>query len=126
MNYFKSVNKGVGNAGFRQEQLHTRLMYETQKDRHSCKGHSETGGAAIDCTRGESVVVTADSEDLPVTGNAQGPLQFSHPVPPGSVHPLFLILGIEFLQKTRAGEMSAMTNDAHALAIVKAESVAAD
>ena len=86
----------------------------------------KTGGAAIDFEGEESVVVTANSEDLPVTGSSQGPLQFSLPVPPGSVHPLFLILGIEFLQKTRAGEVSAMTNDANALAIVKAESGVAD
>lgn len=81
----------------------------------------KTGGAAIDFEGKSSVVVTSESADLPVTGNGQAPLQLTLAVPPGSAHPLFLILGIEFLQKTRAGEVSAMNNDANAMAIVKVD-----
>jgi hypothetical protein len=81
----------------------------------------KTGGAAIDFEGKPSTVVTSDSDDLPVTKDVQGPLQFSLEVPPGSVHPLFLICGIEFLQKTKAGEVSLMNNDASAMAIVKVD-----
>lgn len=81
----------------------------------------KTGGAAIDFEGKTSIVVTSDSDDLPVTRDVQGPLQFSLPVPPDSVRPLFLICGIEFLQKTKAGEVSLMNNDANAMAIVKVD-----
>jgi hypothetical protein len=80
-----------------------------------------TGGAAIDFETRTSTVVISNSDDLPVTGDVQGPLQLSLAVPTASAHPLFLICGIEFLQKTKAGEVSLMNNDANAMAIVKVD-----
>jgi hypothetical protein len=85
----------------------------------------KTGAAAIDFEGETSAVVTSDSADLEVTGNVQGPLQINLALPPGSVHPLFLICGIEFLQKTKAGEVSLMNNDANAMAILKVDTIPA-
>ncbi len=85
----------------------------------------KTGGAAIDFEGKTSAVVTLDSADVPVIGDVQGPLQFNLALPPGSVHPLFLICGIEFLQKTKAGEVSLMNNDANAMAILKVDTAPA-
>lgn len=85
----------------------------------------KTGAAAIDFEGQTSAVVTSVSADLPVTGEVQGPLQLNLALPPGSAHPLFLICGIEFLQKTKAGEVSLMNNDANAMAILKVDAVPA-
>lgn len=84
-----------------------------------------TGAAAIDFEEETSTVVTSASADLELTGRVHEPLQINLALPPGSAHPLFLLCGIEFLQKTKAGEVSLMKNDANAMAILKVDAVPA-
>lgn len=86
----------------------------------------KVGGAAIDFEGNTFSVTTLESADVAISEEVQGPLQFRQHVPPGSIHPLFLIFGIEFSQSVN-GIQHPLNNGAfNAMAIVKVEGCAAD
>lgn len=78
-------------------------------------------GAAIDFAGSTYSITRAESADVPVTEEEQAPIQLAVTVPAASVHPLFLLLGIEFQQLTN-GVMSPLSNGAYnAIAIAKVD-----
>ena len=79
------------------------------------------GGAAIDFAGNSYSITTAESADVPISEVVQGPVQLTVTAPAASVHPLFLLLGIEFQQLTN-GIMLPLSNGAHnAIAIAKVD-----
>jgi hypothetical protein len=81
----------------------------------------KAGGAAIDFEANTHSVSSSESEPLPITLAAQGPLQLTQAVAPASVNPLILAFGIEFLQLVNDIQYP-LKNGAHnAMAIVKVD-----
>jgi hypothetical protein len=77
------------------------------------------GAAAIDFLNETYSVVEAEGDATPLDRTEKGPLQISPSLAPGSTHPLFLLLGIEFLQVIKSGEESPLKGGAfNAMAIV--------
>lgn len=58
----------------------------------------KAGGAAIDFESNGYSVNTAESADLPIGQEAVGSSRLRLTLPPASIHPVFLVFGIEFLQ----------------------------
>lgn len=85
----------------------------------------KAGGAAIDFRENTYMVAASQSENLPVSAAVQEPMQLSIAGPAGSVHPLYLAFGIEFLQIIN-NVQKPLNNGAHnALAIVNVDVVPA-
>lgn len=80
----------------------------------------KAGGAAIDFQANANSVASSESADLPLSKEAQGPIQLTQTVTPGA-NPLFLVFGVEFLQLVN-GIQYPLKNGAHnAMAIVKVD-----
>jgi hypothetical protein len=77
-----------------------------------------TAGAEIDFETGEYVVNTAQSAELEISPVQTPALALENLVTPGSTRPLFLVFGIEFLQRVN-GQMYPLKNGAYnALSVV--------
>lgn len=81
----------------------------------------KAGGAAINFEGNIFSVATSESDALPISQQAQGPLQLSQAVEPGSVHPIIVVLGIEFLQLVNAIQYPLKNGAYNAMAIVKVD-----
>ena len=81
----------------------------------------KSSGAAIDFEGNTYSIAMSESADLPISQEAQGPLQLSQTVAPGSVNPLFLILGVEFLQLVNGAQYPLKNGAFNAMAIVKVD-----
>jgi hypothetical protein len=76
-----------------------------------------TSGAAIDFDGDRYTVTTAETAEIPITDTPQHPLKLSMSVSASSSHPMFLVLGIEFLQSVN-GNFSPLSETSNAMAIV--------
>jgi hypothetical protein len=77
-----------------------------------------TAGVEIDFEKGKSIAEISSSDELALDNVNTAPLSHSHSITPNSTHPLFIFLGIEFLQEVN-GSMYPLKNGAfNALAIV--------
>lgn len=80
-----------------------------------------SGGAAVDFNQQQYTVDTNSTAALPWDHTATATITLSNSVTPGSTHPLFLVLGIEFYQEVN-GDMYPLKNGAfNPLAVVKVE-----
>lgn len=78
-------------------------------------------GAAIDFENGTYSTVTAKSSDIPVGGKTREGLRLAETIVPGSTSPLFLVLGIEFLQMVN-GVSHPLSNSAfNAMSMVRVD-----
>lgn len=82
------------------------------------------GGAAVDFATEKYSITTAQSPDVPLTEEEQGPLQLSVSVPPGSTLPLFLLFGIEFQQLSNGVIVPLINGQANAIAIAEVDTIA--
>ena len=80
-----------------------------------------SAGAAIDFGEGVYTLATAQSDNLAISESAHEPLQLSQAVTPGSAHPLFLALGIEFLQVINNVQKPLNNGAFNAMAIVQVD-----
>ena len=85
-----------------------------------------SAGAAIDFGEGIYTLATAKSDNLAISQAAHEPFQLSQAVTPGSTHPLFLALGIEFVQVINNVEKPLNNGAFNAMAIVKVDSGASE
>lgn len=79
-------------------------------------------GTAVDFENGDFVTDTKQTEQRPMTEIAQ-PLQLSCQLPANSVHPLFLVLGIEFFAKENGPSTKTIKEHSNPLSIVKVSGV---
>jgi hypothetical protein len=79
------------------------------------------GGSAIDFAGNTTATVTSETAALPISQHVQEPLQLTQVVTPGSVHPLFLVFGIEFLQLVNGVQYPLKSGAHNAMAIVKVD-----
>jgi hypothetical protein len=80
-----------------------------------------SAGVEIDFENKTYVVETGSSGELPWDATATAALNLQHQVTANSVHPLFLVMGIEFYQQVN-GSMYSLKNGAfNALALVKVD-----
>ncbi|MCU7551959.1 hypothetical protein OCK74_22760 [Chitinophagaceae bacterium LB-8] len=79
--------------------------------------------AEVDFEGNTYVVDTKETAMLPLDNMPTAPISLESTVSPGSVHPLFVVAGIEFYQSVN-GEFYSLNNGAfNALALVKVEAV---
>lgn len=79
-------------------------------------------GAALDFEGNSYEVATAESADLSLSNDLQEALQLSLTVTPASAHPLFLVLGIEFVEVIKSGDRSLVQDGGYnAMAILKVD-----
>ena len=69
----------------------------------------ESAGAEVDFENEVFVTETSETSIIALDGTATAPITLSNAVSPNSVHPLFLVLGIEFFQEVN-GEMYSLKN----------------
>lgn len=69
----------------------------------------ESAGAEVDFENEVFVTETSETSIIALDGTATAPINLSNAVSPNSVHPLFLVLGIEFFQEVN-GEMYSLKN----------------
>ena len=81
----------------------------------------KAGGAAIDFATHNYFLGAADSADLPLTENVQGPLQLNIQISPGTTHPLFLVFGIRFTQSVNDEQAPLKNAGFNAMAIVSVQ-----
>lgn len=82
-----------------------------------------SAGTEIDFEQNTFVLATASSNELPWDNTTTTALALTQPVTPNSTHPLFLFLGMDFLQEVN-GTMYPLKNGAfNALAIVNISGV---
>jgi hypothetical protein len=77
-----------------------------------------SAGAAVDFENKVYVVTTAQSADIVLGPQQQPVVNLVHQVGPNSTHPLFLVLGIEFLQEVNGAQYPLKNGAFNALAIV--------
>jgi hypothetical protein len=80
-------------------------------------------GAAIDFANETATVSIQESAVLPWDGTETAALVLAAALPPGSSHPLFLALGIEFMQEVNGTYYPLKNGAFNALALVKVEGV---
>jgi hypothetical protein len=86
----------------------------------------KVAAAAIDFEGNTYSVDISTSADLAISQEVQGPLHFSQHVTTASIHPLFLIFGVEFFQSVN-GIQHPLNNGAfNAMSIVKVDGYPAD
>lgn len=77
------------------------------------------GGAVVDFENEDYNVITTATEELPVNGAAQLPLQtLTTLVGPGGVRPMFLVFGVEFYQLVNGQQYSLKNGAYNALTLV--------
>ena len=81
----------------------------------------KSGGAAIDFENNTFQVATSESVEIPLIQQEQAALQLSQAVAPASASPLFLVLGIEFLQLVNGVQYPLKNGAFNAMAIVKVD-----
>lgn len=79
------------------------------------------GGAAIDFAARTYSLTTAESPDVPLIEEVQGPIQLTVTAPAASVHPLFLLFGIEFQQLANGAMLPLSDGSFNAIAIAKVD-----
>jgi hypothetical protein len=78
---------------------------------------------AVDFLTGEYTAATEETAPLPLNNMASAVATLVNQLPANSPHPLFLLMGVEFLQEVNGNMYSLKTGSTNALAIVKVEVV---
>lgn len=81
----------------------------------------KASGAAIDFEKHTYSIAENASAVLEINSQVQGPLQLSLAVTPGSVAPLFLVFGVEYLQLVNGANYPLNNGAFNAIAIVKVD-----
>lgn len=81
----------------------------------------KAGGAAIDFENFTYSIAETASPVMEINNAVQGPLQLSLAVTPGSVNPLFLVFGVEYLQLVNGANYPLNNGAFNAIAIVKVD-----
>ena len=80
-----------------------------------------TGGSSIDFEKHVFFTDTHESDMLPLTITPTGVISLSNLVTPASVHPLFLLFGIEFFQSVNGLKYPLRNGSFNALSVVKVD-----
>lgn len=85
-----------------------------------------SGAAAIDFDNNTFSADFSESEIFPIGEDRHAPFHLTHTLPHASRHPMFLILGFEFLKRINGAFCRLEDAGHHAMAIVKADAVRHD
>ncbi len=80
-----------------------------------------SAGAEVDFTGEKAVTEMNESAVLPWDGTATAIINLAHALPANSTHPLFLALGIEFMQEVNGQQYPLLNGAFNAMALVKVE-----
>ena len=77
--------------------------------------------AVIDFEGGTHVSESGNSTDLPISNVATTAIELTHALTANSTHPIFAVLGIEFLQEVNGQKYSLNNGSYNALAVIKVD-----
>lgn len=82
-----------------------------------------SAGASLDFNKEKYEVDIKTSDAISINDLRTAPLHLSHTIEPGSTHPLFLVLGIEFLRESHGVKNTLSNGTLNAMTIVKVSTV---